>query len=261
MECNFAFDGKHCLRDFDCVYIYAKSRPVSPESVFSAFEIGGGDGDVLFGDRRVHQVMTHKGSLYLMHTPPTEAEALRIYREIAAWLKVGRRRLIWDYEPDRYLLAEVEDGITFSQSSWPDGGISIGFRCQPFAYNLWPDIASGTLTAGADTVLALPLRTGEPAPVSLTLKNTGEADLTGVTVTVGSRQVVLAGMAVAAGETLEINMEAPIGAMVGDDSALPYATRFDHLVAERACSVTVAGTFDTGTAQAAVTARATGRWI
>lgn len=261
MECNFTFDGKHCLRDFDCVYIFAKSRPVSPESAFFTYEIGGADGDAIFGDRRIHQVMTHKGSLYLMHTPPTEAEALRIYRQISAWLKAGRRKLVFDYEPDRYLLAEAEASIEYSESGWPDGGISLEFRCQPFAYNLWPDMASGTLTRGAGAALALELRTGEPAPVSLTVKNTGAATLTGVTVAVGSKQVVMTGMAIPTGQALEINMEAPIGASVGAANALPYATRFDYLTAARACDVTVAATFGSGTAQAEVTARATGRWI
>ena len=261
MECNFTFDGKHCLRDFDCIYVFNKSRPVSPDSHFHTFEVSGASGTLMYGDARTHDVLTHKGALYLMHTPGSDAAALRMYRQIGAWLKVGRRRLTWDYEPDRYLLAEIAAGTDYTETGWPDGGLEIAMRCQPLAYDLQEAMVSGTLTDTAACALMLPLYTGEPAPVCCDITNTGAAVMTGVSVAVGDKQVTFTGLTLAAGQTLRVDMEAPIGATVGSANALPKATRFDYLTASGPATVTVTPTFGSGTKQATVRVHARGRWI
>ncbi len=261
VECNFTFDGRHCLRDFDCFYIFGKSRPVSPDSQYRTFAISGADGDLIYGDNHTHEVVTHKGTLYLMHTPGSDAAAMRIYRQIGAWLKAGRRRLTWDYEPDKYLLAEIAAGTDYTESGWPDGGLEIEIRCQPVAYDLQEAAASAAVADNTAHTLALPLYTGEPAPVCCDITNTGMATITGVTVAVGGKQTVFSGLALATGETLLVNMEAPIGATIGAASALPKATRFDYLTASGPATVTVTLAFGSGTKQATVKAHARGRWI
>lgn len=261
IECNFTFDGRHCLRDFDCFYIFNKSRPVSPDSNFRTFEISGADGDLMYGDVRTHEVVTHKGTLYLMHTPGSDAAAMRIYRQIGAWLKAGRRRLTWDFEPDKYLLAEIAAGTDYTESGWPDGGLEIAMRCQPMAYDLQEAVVSLAIADTAAHALALPLYTGEPAPVCCDITNTGTAAITGITVVVGSKQAVFSGLALAAGQTLLINMEAPIGATIGAGSALDKATRFDYLTASGPATATVTLVFGSGTKQAITKVHARGRWI
>jgi len=262
VECNFTFDGRHCLRDFDCFYIFNKSRPVSPDSIFRTFEISGADGDLIYGDDRTHEVVKHKGTLYLMHTPGSDAAAMRIYRQIGAWLKAGRRRLTWDFEPDKYLLAEISAGTDYTESGWPDGGLDIEIRCQPKAYDLQEAVVSATITDAAAHALALPLYTGEPAPVCCDITNTGTAAITEATVAVGDRQAIFnKEFMLAAGETLRINMEAPIDATIGDASALDKTTRFDYLTASGPATVTVALTFGSGSGQATAKAHARGRWI
>lgn len=266
-EINFSFDGKHCLRDFGCLYVAKKTRPVSPASSFQTYKVAGQSGTASFGDKRTHEVMRHTGTLYLMETTPTQAAAQEIYRRIGAWLKVGRRPLIWDYEPDRYLLAEVPAGVTFDESGWIDGGLAIEFQCQPFAYSLRPDGVRGQLTGSGTLALSLPLYTGEPAPVCCELENTGTAPIHSVTVEVGDKTVALSkGMQLLAGQTLTIDMEPPIGAAIttadGATNALPYAERFDYLVASGPVTGTVAVTFGSGDDQAAnVRLFARGRWI
>ncbi|MEG1358382.1 MAG: hypothetical protein RSE23_01835 [Clostridia bacterium] len=262
-ECNFSFNGRHCLRDFGCFYIMEKNRPLSPETAFQTFEVSGNSGNLIYGDQRTFRTMEHKGMLYPMVTPASYADGMRLYRQISAWLRAGRRRLIWDFEPDRYLLAEVEDGIEYTESRWPDGGLTLTMRCQPYAYDVREASASATITTGQSSVIELPLYTGEPAPVCVDIVNTGTAAITSASVAVGPKCVMLAGgLALANGQKLKIDMEPPIGASIGDDSALPYATRFDYLEAGRSANVTVTLTFAaSGTKSATARAHARGRWI
>jgi phage-related protein len=156
-EINFSFDGKHCLRDFGCIYVAKKGRSVSPASSFRTFEIAGHSGTVTFGDDRTHELLRHAGTLYLLDTPPTLTAAQRIYRRVSAWLKARRRPLIWDYEPDKYLLCEVEAGVTFEDAGWIDGGLDITLQCQPFAYALQLDEARVALGSDGSASMAVPL--------------------------------------------------------------------------------------------------------
>lgn len=54
-EINFSFDGKHCLRDFGCLYVAKKTRPISPASSFQTYKVAGQSGTASFGDKRIHE--------------------------------------------------------------------------------------------------------------------------------------------------------------------------------------------------------------
>jgi len=82
-----------------------------------------------------------------------------------------------------------------------------------------------------------------------------------VTVAVGGKLAIFSGLTLAAGETLLIDMEAPIDATIGTTSALDKTTRFDYLTASGPATVTVTLAFGSGTKQATVKAHARGRWI
>ncbi len=261
-EINFSFDGKHCLRDFGCIYVAKSGRPVSPASSFETLKIAGQSGTLTFGDDRTHELMRHSGMLYLMETPPTQAAAQRIYRRITAWLKAGRRPLIWDYEPDKYLLAEVPAGVHFDEAGWIDGGLAIELLCQPYAYAMRPSEARATLGSSGTATIPLPLYTGEPAPVCCELTNSGTAAITSVTITIGGKKASLAaGLQLLPGQTLAIDMEPPIGAHIGEADALPYVTRFEHLVAAGTTTAIITATYGSGTKKADVRLTARGRWI
>ena len=202
------------------------------------------------------------GSLYFTTDPPTQAAAQEMLRKISAWLLAGRRRLIFDYEPTRFYLAEVTASSKWSYSDWMEGGLDIEFEAQPFAYNVDENTASKATTAASNT-LTLIATTGEPAPLKVTVKNTGTAAITGVTVTAGGKKAELTkALNIAAGSSLTIDMEPPIGAVYGNgDSALPCAKRFDYIALPDGPNViNVALAYGSGTAGAAITASVRGRY-
>lgn len=84
-----------------------------------------------------------------------------------------------------------------------------------------------------------------------------------MTVTAGGKAVQIAkGMYLLSGQKLAIDMEPPIGATIDATDALPYATRFDYLVARESVQVSVSVPYGTGnTKQASVRLSARGRWI
>ena len=96
------------------------------------------------------------------------------------------------------------------------------------------------------------------------MKNTGTAAITGVTVTAGGKKAELTkALNIAAGSSLTIDMEPPIGAVYGNgDSALPCAKRFDYIALPDGPNViNVALAYGSGTAGAAITASVRGRWL
>lgn len=267
-EINFSFAGKHCLSDFGCIYVAAKSRPVSPKTVFAEYAISGMSGTASYGDTRIADVMTHSGTLYIMRDMPSFAAAQELYRDIGAWLKQGRRQLVFDYEPMRFLMATCEAQTTFDESGWIDGGLAISFVCQPYAYDRLLTAVSADIGAGGSSAAQLFVSTGQPAPLCWEITNTGTAPIRSVTLKAAGKTIVFGGgMYLLAGQTLAITIEPPIGAEIrGVDgsmvSALPYATQFDHMTAIGMVNATMAVTYGTGTTKAAhVRLSARGRWI
>lgn len=234
-EVNFSFNGLHCLRDFGCVYIANENgRTISPATERDEYDIAGVSGTVLIGQRAKHNPFTMSGVLVPMKTPKTLQAAQQLARDVAAWLKVGRRKLSFDYEPLYQHDAEVQSAITWDTRVWMDGGIAITFLVQPYTRDLTPATAQKAMVAGGDS-LFVPVNTVDPCPVSFTIKNTGSSAITSIKITdPNGKTVELAkGMSLAVGATLTLNMEPPIGAEIStgtaSTNALRYAVRFDQL--------------------------------
>lgn len=235
-EVNFSFHGLHCLRDFGCIFIeLGNSRVVSPGTNRNAYQIAGVSGTILLDNKVTHQVYNISGTLVPMKTPHSMAAAQELARRIGAWLLSGRGVLSWDYEPFQYHQAEVLAATEWETKTWMDGGLSFTFQVQPYTFDLSPAISRATIGPGTGEV-AVSLSTVVPCPVSLDMKNTGEAPITSIRISSRSGHVVelAKGMALAVGSTLRLIMEPPIGAVIEDSAenqanALRYALRFDPL--------------------------------
>lgn len=259
-EVNFTFAGKHCLRDFGCVWSERDGRPFAPGILRNSFEIAGSDGTMMLpGETRSE--MEISGTLVLIQEPRNQHEAQQRMREVARWLMSGRKQLVFDYEPERYYLAQVDEELTWSLGGWFGGEIGVTFLLQPFAYNTHADKASARITGNA-AALSLTVHTHHPAPLEIAIENTGSAPITGATIMAQGKRVAFAGMSLAPGRSLAITMEPPIGATFGsDESALPYAQAFDFIALDRgAQTVSVALTYGGGTPGATITASVRGRY-
>lgn len=265
-EINFSFGGLHCFRDFGMIYVEKNGHQIMPKIARNEYEIAGMSGTLLLDaeDNRdsMLDTLTLDGSLYFWDTPPSQAVAQERLRRVAAWLCSGRKRLIMDYEPHRYYMAQADDGAKWSYSGWMDGGLDIKLTAQPCAYAVRESMARAEATGGA-VALVLTTDTGRPAPLCLSVECTGTAPITGVAVTLGTRQAALNGISLPKGQGVNINMEPPIGAAFFDGTnALPYAGRFDWLTAAPGRNeITVGLTYGAGTKGARVTAKARGRWL
>lgn len=260
-EINFSFAGLHCLRDFGAIYVEKSGHPLSPAIRRNEYEIAGVSGSIAMpGD--LPETLTFSGCLYFLSEPPTQAATQGRLRRMAAWLTGGRGQLIFDYEPERYYMASVNESMKWSFSGWIGGGLDLSFEAQPYAYAVRESKATAIMT-GESAELTLTLDTGLDAPLGVMVEVTGTAPVTGVTVTAGGRQAIFTGMNMAQGAALRIEMEPPVGAVFASgDSALPYATCFDILTVARGVQTIHVGlTYGSGTKGAAVTASARGRWI
>ena len=74
------------------------------------------------------------------------------------------------------------------------------------------------------TILGINLATGQPAPLRLTVTNTGSTAITGISMGDG---VQLSGLHLAQGQSVTLDFEPPIGATFSTgDNALPFASAF-----------------------------------
>lgn len=259
-EINFSFAGKHCLRDFGCIYVESGGHIISPKVSRNAYEIAGMSGTVLM-DGEVYEPVTFGGTLFFDVSPPSQTAAQQMLRQIVTWLRQGRDRLVFDYEPDRYYLAEVNSESNWSYQEWIDGGLSITFECQPYAYNRAESIVRKAVT-GSVAELSLMADTDIAAPLCVEIQNTGAATVTGATVIAQGKSAVFSGMRLTHGQTLRISMEPPAGANIDGADAMPTCQQFDHITMKRgANNITVVLTYATGaTTGALVTARVRGRF-
>ncbi|MEG2469305.1 MAG: hypothetical protein RSB86_18180 [Comamonas sp.] len=260
-ENNFSFGGLHCMRDFGLIYAESGGHPITPPINRDVYEIAGLSGTVLMPGV-THGLHKFAGNLFFLQDPPDQAAAQENLRKIGAWLLNGRQRLIFDYEPHRYYVASVNEAARWDYAKWIEGGLGIEFEAQPYAYNVQENSASLT-TAATSNRLTLVADTGVDAPLKVTILNTGAASITGATVTLGGRSAVFAGMSIAVGAALIIDMEPPIGAAFSNGAnALPYATRYDYLTAQTgANAVGVALAFGSGTPGAKIAASTRGRYL
>ena len=263
IESGFSFNGKH-VSDFGLLYVEdSGGRVITHARRVNEYEIAGASGTIVFpGERYEPAELT--GALFPLDDLADEAAAQALMRQVTAWLYGPQGRLIFDYEPDRFLLAQAAGESKWSRRDWMDGGLNIAFRVQPFAYALIAAEAAGTVTQAGAT-MALPLATGRPAPLEATITNAGASNLTGVTVSSGGKTWAFAGLSVPEDGALSISGEPPIGATltVGStkSNALTKATAFDMIELETGASVSVALSFEGGSGSADVTLRARGRWL
>lgn len=260
-ETGFTFLGRHSYDDMGLLYAEKDGHPNTPRVRWNTYEVAGADGTLLFpGETR--GTMAFEGTLYPVRERPTQAEAQQLLREVSAWLSGGRGQLIFDYEPDKYYLAELGKESKWSLKNWFGGEISVSFTAQPWARSVTADEVTAAVT-GTSASLRLTAHTGAPCPIRIQVENTGEADITGVSVLGGA--VALSGMTLAAGQILTIDGEPPVGATISDmgteASAMMYATAFRQLTAQAGNNtVPVRLTYGTGTRGATVTASCRGMW-
>lgn len=260
-ETGFTFNGLHSRDDMGLQYVEKDGHTIIPRIERNAYEIAGVSGTVLMPGE-TWKTIPFEGTLYPLQERATQAAAQQLLRTVAKWLTAGRCKLIFDYEPGVYYLAELSDQSKWSLKNWFGGELPIRFEAQPFAYAVAETSATATATGSAVTV-TLNLSTGQPAPLVLKVKNTGAAPITGITV----GGITLAGMNLLSGQTLTITCEPPIGATIGTGgsatptNALQYATAFAPVKLQNgANNIYVQLTWGSGTKGAQVTASARGRW-
>lgn len=255
-ESGFTFNGLHSRRDMGLLYAEKDGHTIIPRIKRNSYEIAGVSGTVLM-DGEQWETITFEGTLYPAVERATQAEAQQLLRQVAAWLTAGRCRLIFDYESGKYYMAELSAASKWSLKNWFGGELPVKFEAQPFAYNLTDTSAVG-LTTGSAVTVTVNINTGQPAPMKLQLKNTGDAPITGVQI---GNAVQMSGMSLANGQTLTINMEPPIGAVIGTANALPYATAFAPIsLVGGINNIYVQLTHGSGTKGAQVIVSARGRW-
>ena len=254
-ETGFTFDGRHSRRDLGLIYAEKDGHIAIPEIKRNSYSIAGMSGTLLLAGE-AWQPFNLEGTLYPAIEPATQADAQDLLRSVSAWLTAGRNRLIFDYEPGKFYLAELSAASKWSLKNWFGGELQVRWLAQPFAYNVEEDTATANVTSGGTKTLSLRAYTGVPAPLKLTVRNTGSATITRVS----CGGITLEGMSISAGQTLTIDSEPPAGAKIGSSNALPYATAFQpYMVNNGNNTIYVSLTFGSGTAGATITASARGR--
>ncbi len=236
---NITFDGLHCLADMGLIYVPASTKPiVAPQRVYS-YTIGGAPGTAAYGDQQTLMEYQMTGVFYPADDLANEIEARRLWRRIAQWLGVGRRHLILDSEPDKYIIAEVLS-MDNDEYGWIDGGLQVTWLCQPYHWAVKPEEIELQID-GKDTLLAgvgvtsWYVETALPAPVDATITNDGTNTITMAGVRVGDKRVQFRDMELLPGERIELSMMVPIGAVIvaedgAERSALEYMTTFERLI-------------------------------
>lgn len=257
-EMGFTFAGRHS-REFGLLWAESKGHALAPKTERSEYSISGRSGTLLIGGE-TRKPMDFPGSLYLVDNEPrTQREAQRRAREIIAWLCQGRQRLTFDWEPDRFYLAQVDKEVRWSLDNWFGGQIDLTFHCQPWAYSVEPDRMTVNTT---ETAITVPFRvsTMGHAPLEVRVTNIGTAPLVGVSLMGG--RVLLDEMNIVTGGSLTVTMEEPVDAAFGDGTtALPHAQRFDLLTVENGLNmVPVVLAYGSGSHSARVELAARGRW-
>lgn len=263
---NFAFDGQHCLTDYGLIYVPSATRPtIAPRSVVS-YTIDGMSGTQAYGDQHIAQTYTETGVLYYTGDLRSETEARALWRRIAAWLCAGRRQLIWDSEPDRYVIAEVSQ-LRDGKFAWVESGLQVTWLCQPYHWDRQLQSTSVQLTSDTPSAaVTLHVETSQPAPMTITAAVDGSASLTALEISMSDKRVSLTGMAIAPGESLQVQMEYPIGATVttadgSTQSAMACMEQLDVLaVPAGGAEVSVTASFDGDGGAVTVALAARGCW-
>lgn len=257
-ESGFSFNGKHC-RDFGCMWSEDDGRVIVPETLRSEYEIAGRSGTVLLpGETR--RCFNYSGVLTMMQEPASEQEAQTRLRALAAWLSAGRCKLVTDYEPSRYYWAQLDGRQTWTTKDWFAGQLKVKFLCQPWAYAVKETTQAITGLSSESITLNAVLITGQPAPLRLTVANTGSTAITGVSVGDG---VQLSGLHLAQGQSVTLDFEPPIGATLSTGgNALPFASAFRAIKLQNGSNTLQVRLTWAGSSgrSASIVAAARGRW-
>ena len=252
-DLGFIFNGRHTFRDFGLIFI--PNTPLNEgASERNEYEVSGSETSVIFeGDRR--KPFKLSGNLYLADDLPGVSAAGELFRRVSAWLKVGRRELILDYDPGVYYLAQVDEGLSFTDKTWMEGGIPVTFICQPGARDRAICTTRGELSSSSDD-LTLILRGEKPADISVSVTNNSSDSITGITVTLDGRQWVLADITLAEGWTARIVTEPPVDAykQSGDTvtSLVSAITKAEKLKAVPGANTVTVAVTSAGTVDASV---------
>ena len=279
-ETGFTFGGVHSRRDMGLLYVEKEGHIAIPEIKRNSYQIAGMSGTLLLSGEN-WQPFNLEGSLYPAEEPRTQAEAQVLLRNILSWLTAGRQRLIFDYEPGVYYLAELSGSSKWTLRNWFGGELQIRFLVQPFAYSVnastatvvaggGPASVSGTrslkkgaaanLTAAdspGEVTVRLNVETDYPTGVELTVTNTGEAPITSVGVGV----IQVDGLELQTGQQLKIDTNPPALVTIDGENAMDRVTAFGHITlynGVNALGVRIA--YGDGEQGAEVTASARGRW-
>lgn len=263
-EMGFTFAGRH-TSEFGLVWVENKAHTLAPDVSRNEYTIAGKSGTVLL-DGETRKPLEFPGSLYLVdNEPENQREAQRKAREILAWLCQGRQRLVFDYEPERFYLAQVDSAITWNLANWFGGEISITLTAQPYAYSSQADRGTAELSKTGSpgreqTEIRVNVHTMHPAPIEIQITNRGTSPINSVAVMDG--RIDIDGLQMGQGRTLTISMEEPIDACFEDgSSALPYAQRFDLVTLEAGTQyIPVALGFGGTDHQAGISLAVRGRW-
>lgn len=218
-ETGFTFNGKHSYTDMGCLWA-EDGHEIIPDFEYNEMEIARRDGTLVMTRGTRREKLKHSGTLYPITEPRSQAEAQRLIRRISSWLGCGQQRLIYDYEPDKYYLAKITGGSTWSIEHWFGGEIPVTFELQPLAYNLLETTVTAT---GSKASLDIPftMETGMDAPLQISITNTGKA-ITFLTVYVNDEQVATIS-SLAVGKTVRIENDIPCGVYLDDNLAAGMA--------------------------------------
>lgn len=259
MDNGFCFDGKHSLNDWGVIAIKDKKRTIAAPGEVLSYRVGGLQGTVAFKDQQNLREYNVPVKLYAERDLGSETAATQLWRQLAEWLMAGRRKLIWDSEPDKYLLAECTE-LVGDPSDWIEEGLKVTFKVQPGLRSVQPDRLQMEIAGGDWHDGTMYVDSGLPAPVELRVINTGVSAITGVCAVVGARGVRLEGLTLEAKDTLLISMEVPAGAEIlhpdgTTENALPHALLFERLEARGTTAVSVKVEGGDARAEAVMTAR------
>lgn len=259
-ETGFTFLGKHSLNDYGMVYVEKDGHPAIPQADWNEYGIAGTDGTVLF-DGETWKPMVFQGTLYPHDEPATQADAQQLLRDVQGWLTGGRGQLIFDYEPDKYYLAQLTKQASWSLKNWFGGELAISFQAQPHARSVLATTKTVTLTEGAAETFRI--ATQRPAPMTFDVTVGGSAPLTGLRIVLNAEQLLrFEGMTVQPGSAVKISCEPPIDARIdGTVAALPYCRAFGLLRAVSGVNqLQVLPVFDGSGGEITLTMSARGVW-
>lgn len=221
-ECGFTFNGEHSYTAYRMMYAEKDAGHMAWGQVRrNEYQIGGQSGTVLF-DGAEQGTLTFSGTLYPHEEPASQADAQRLIRRVQRWLLSGRQKLTFDYEPEYYYMAQLTKASQWSLKNWFGGELSITFEAQPYAYAAHESVVSASGTGEVRAVVQM--ATLWDAPAVIRVSNAGAETVTQISVNGG--EIAFDGLALQPQERLEISCEAPVGAVIHGDSALPWCTAF-----------------------------------